>query len=94
MRAVVRIYTQNCQALASARGKLTLSWCSPPAATFMAPASQPESAGATDSRDLLERLMIAFKYISAELDPYIAQVLVPSRLPAMLALPAMPAMTD
>ena len=26
------------------------------------------------SRDLLERLMIAFKYISAELDPYNAQV--------------------
>jgi len=40
-----------------------------------------DSAAATDSRDLLERLMIAFKYISAELDPYIAQVLAPPPSP-------------
>jgi hypothetical protein len=45
-----------------------------------------DSAAATDSRDLLERLMIAFKYISAELDPYIAQVLAPPSPPSSLLL--------
>jgi hypothetical protein len=46
-----------------------------------------DSAAATDSRDLLERLMIAFKYISAELDPYLAQVhTTPSASPRALHL--------
>lgn len=53
--------------------------CDESGATFGAPS--PVAAGAAQaaaiidvaSRDLLERLMIAFKYISAELDPYNAQ---------------------
>jgi putative methionine-R-sulfoxide reductase with GAF domain len=71
-----------CQPPSSIRGKLTFPDAL--AATFMVPGAQPEApagAGAgADARDLLERLMIAFKYISAELDPYIAQVLLPPSL--------------